>query len=253
MKMWILRFDALRTSFCLCLIAVLLVAVGCSNVEEDTEPRDGVGSVAVMLQGSTRSTTTSTITKEEADLFLVTLYKGDELISSEVLLGSFANLVFPVGYGYKVFVENITSADAVTMNDGWGAKRYAGISGSFGIQAGQTTKVGVACPVVNAAVAVNVTDGVDGCAVTITSPDGRALTTSESRTAYFNVADGSTIDVVVVVEKDGVVVSEKNLSVAPAEVKDVNLKPGTPEDATADFTVTYDSSFETVETQIPLL
>lgn len=253
--MWISRFKIPGTSplICFMFIAVLLMT-GCSAMDEDMSSQDGMGNIAVTLNSSTTRSTTSTITKEEADLFLVTIYKGEELVSSQFLLGNIATLTFPAGYGYKVFVENITSDDAESMNDGWGAKRYTGLSKSFGIQAGQTTKVGVGCSVANAAVTVTMADGVAGCMVTITSADGRTLSTSEPRTAYFNVAENSTIDVSVVVEKDGVVVSEKELSVAPAEEKNISLKPGASEnEANADITITYDSNFEMVETEIPLL
>ena len=51
------------------------------------------------------------------------------------------------------------------------------------------------------------------------------------------------------VEKDGVLVSEKTFEdLEAAQVKDVNIKASN--DGTLGINVTYDDSFETVETEI---
>lgn len=253
--MRILRYKCTGVFLLLCLCLSLVSVTGCSEKDIQFTPADGgEGSIAVALQGSdTRaSSTTTTITKEEADLFLVTLYKGEDLVNSQILLGSLGTLTFPAGYGYKVFVENINEDDAESMNDGWGAKRFTGLSKSFGIQAGKTTKVGVACGVANAAVAVNMEEGVEGCAVTLTCGT-RTLSATSSRTAYFNVAQGETLQVQMTVEKDGEQVTEKTLELEPAKVKDVNVKPsGTTDTGTVGLSVTYDDTFQTVKTEIEI-
>lgn len=209
----------------------------------------GQGSIAVQLQGAVQRATTTTITKEEADLFLVTISKGGELVSQQVQLGHVGTMTFPAGYGYKVSVENITEHDAETLNDGWGAKRYTGDSKAFGIQAGQTTSVSVSCTVANAAVSITIDDAVSGCTVTV-SDGSRTLTTDEDRVAYFNVTDISK-PVTLIVEKDGTVVSEQNLDLEAAQVKDVNIGASEdPEDGTISVTITYDESFVIVPEDI---
>ena len=213
--------------------------------------QEGEGSIAVSLQGSQTRATTSVITKEEADLFLVTLYKGEDLIARQTLLGRLGSITFPAGYGYRLFVESITEQDAVTLNEGWGAKRYTGTSRTFGILAGQTTKVGVGCSVANAAVAIHIDSSATGCVVTLKTSDGRTLTTSESRVAYVNVAQETKTEVTLSIEKDGQVVTETTLEdLQAAQVKDINIKENT--DGTLGLHITYDDSFETVETEISI-
>ena len=213
--------------------------------------REGVGSIAVTLQGSQTRATTSVITKEEADLFLVTLYKGEDLIAQQTMLGRLGSLTFPAGYGYQLSVESITEQDALTLNEGWGAKRYTGQSKSFGIHAGQTTKVAVGCSVANAAVAVNIDSSAQGCVVTLKTSDGRTLTTTESRVAYVNVTIEEKPDVTITIEKDGEVVKETTLeNLEASQVKDINIKENT--EGTLGLQVTYDDSFETVQTEISI-
>lgn len=250
--MWILKYNPLRMLFCMCLALCLIGIAGCEN--EDIDPGDklGEGSIALQLQGNTVArSTTSTITEEEARLFLVTLYKGTDIVSKQILLGDFVNLTFPVGYGYKVSVENITEQDAEALNDNWGAKRYIGISKSFGIQAGQTTKVTVGCSVANSAIAVNMAEGVENCTVNIISGE-RILSTTDSRTAYFNVPEDGFRNVTVQIIKNGEILVVKDLELSSAQVKDINIKPGTQEEATADIIITFDDSFDVIETEVTL-
>ena len=233
-------------------LALALLLAACTTQDWPYSPhREGVGSIAVTLEGSQTRSTTSVITKEEADLFLVTLYKGEDLIAQQTMLGHLGSLTFPAGYGYSLFVESITEQDALTLNDGWGAKRYTGQSKSFGIQAGQTTKVAVGCSVANAAVAVNIDSSAAGCVGTLKTSDGRTLTTTESRVAYVNVTIEEKPDVTITIEKDGEVVKETTLeNLEASQVKDINIKENT--EGTLGLQVTYDDSFETIQTEISI-
>lgn len=250
-KTSISRFRLYHVGRMLCLCLCMLLAAGCDYSDWPIVNHvDGEGSISVFLQGSQTRATTTVISKEEADLFLVTLYKGEDIVSQQVLLGKLASYTFPAGYGYKVFVENITSQEAESLNDGWGAKRYAGTSKSFGIQAGQTTKVSVGCSVANAAVAVNIDESALGCVVTLTT-DGRTLTTTESRIAYFNVTPETKPSVTIRIEMDGEVLAKKTLEdMEASQVKDINIKMSN--EGSLGIYVTYDDSFETVETEITL-
>ena len=233
-------------------LALALLLAACTTQDWPYSPhREGVGSIAVTLEGSQTRATTSVITKEEADLFLVTLYKGEDLIAQQTMLGHLGSLTFPAGYGYSLFVESITEQDALTLNEEWGAKRYTGKSKSFGIQSGQTTKVAVGCSVANAAVAVNIDSSAQGCVVTLKTSDGRTLTTTESRVAYVNVTIEEKPDVTITIEKDGEVVKETTLeNLDASQVKDINIKENT--EGTLGLQVTYDDSFETVQTEISI-
>lgn len=246
--------------FLLPMWAACLMLAGCSAQdwpaidEPVASPEvEEVGSIAILLSGSGQRATTTTITKEEADLFLVTIFKGDEPISQQVQLGNMGTLTFPAGYGYKVSVENITASDAETLNDGWGAKRYAGRSKSFGVQAGQTTAVSVSCAVANAAVNISFDASLEGCNV-ILSDGTRTLTTSENRVAYFNVVGETPHPVTLTIEKDGVVVGEKTLNLESSQVKDVNIGTSTDsETGSVSVEITYDDAFVVVEEEITIV
>lgn len=255
--MSILRIMGGRTLLLLfCVVSLFFVGCNTQDWPEGDEmvttpdaDQEERGSIAIRLCGSSQRATTTTITKEEADLFLVTVYKGDEAVSQHVQLGTIGTLTFPAGNGYKVDVENITASDAETLNDGWGAKRFTGRSKSFGVQAGQTTAVSVSCSVANAAVNIAIDAAVEGCTVTVS--DGvRTLSTSENRVAYFNITDGSH-PVTLRIEKDGVVVSEQTLDLEAAQVKDVNIGASVdPETGAINVEITYDESFVVVSEDI---
>lgn len=246
-----------KVTYLILSLTVMLITMACTTRDWPgaslPEPElEGRGGIDIQLKGSapTRATT-STITQEEANLFLVTITKGDDIIAQQTQLGNVGHMTFPAGYGYKLFVESITESDAETLNEGWGAKRFTGNSKSFGIQAGQTTAVAVNCTVANAAVAVNMAEGVEGCTVIVT--DGsRTLTTTTNKTAWFNVTTTASTTVTVKVEKDGETVSEAPLELQPAQVKDVNLKPTTPSEDTGsvNISITYDDTFIIVPEEI---
>ena len=250
MKMLIWKSKSLKTLHIFALLLGLYFVAGCTTQDWPLYMHsEGQGGIDVTLQGSQTRASTSVITKDEADLFLVTLTKGEDIISQQLMLGKLGTVTFPAGYGYKVFVENITSEDAINMNDGWGAKRYTGESKSFGIQAGQTTKVSVGCEVANAAVAVNIDSSAEGCVVTLKTSDGRTLTTTESRVAYVNITPEEKPNVTVTIEKDGEIVTEKTLEdLDAAQIKDINIKESN--EGELGLTVTYDDHFEIVESDI---
>lgn len=245
-----------KLTYIITALMALLTVAACSEREwPNTQPTDqqteGEGSIEVQLRGSATRATTSTITQEEANLFLVTITKSDEVIAQQTQLGKVGHMTFPAGFGYKLFVESITESDAETLNNGWGAKRFTGNSKSFGIQAGQTSKVAVNCTVANASVAVNIGEDVTGCTVTV-SAGTRTLTTTENRVAYFNIPSSGELPITLTIEKDGEVVTEDTLDLEPAQVKDVNIvnKEPEPETGTMGITITYDDRFEVVETEI---
>lgn len=169
-----------------------------------------MGSFELTLTGNrqTRSTTT-TISKEQADNFLVTVYKGSDVYRATDLLKNI-NTKLSAGYGYVIQAESCSETTAESSNDGWGERRYVGVSAPFSVKAGQTTPVSVNCTVANAGVEVVFDKTVstfftDGFQVSITegtrnivfdrysgglSSEGK--TTQESEVAYFSVgADGT--------------------------------------------------------------
>ena len=145
----------------LSIILSLLLFVACSVNEPDiqteqplSDDEDQMGNIELTLTGEyeTRATTT-VITKEEADNFLITIYKGSDVYRQTARLKDM-NTKLSAGYGYKVFAESCSEEEAITTNDGWGQRRYSGLSTSFSVKAGKTTPVSVGCSVANAGVEV---------------------------------------------------------------------------------------------------
>jgi len=185
---------------------LLLTPSTATKVDEEEQ----IGSFELTLTGEhqTRATTT-TITKEQADNFLVTIYKGSDVYRETALLKNM-NTRLPAGYGYSVFAESCSAATAESSNDGWGERRYSGTSAQFAVKAGQTTPVSINCSVANAGVEVVFDKTVStyftgGFQVRITegsrnivfdrytgglSADG--TTTQDSQIAYFNVGEDGT-------------------------------------------------------------
>lgn len=134
------------------MLSLILLLGACSENIPDIDTSDEWGTLEVALGATTRATST-VISKEEADNYWVTIYKGLD-ISRETTRLKDLNLRLPAGYGYTVKAENCLETEAETANDGWGQRRYAGLSPSFAIKPGETTKVGVGCTVANAGVEV---------------------------------------------------------------------------------------------------
>jgi 8-oxo-dGTP diphosphatase len=103
--------------------------------------------------GSATRATSTVISKEEADNYWVTVYKGQEICREKTRLKDLETRL-SAGYGYVVEAESCLEPEAESANNGWGQRRYTGQSASFAIKPGETTKVGVGCTVANAGVEV---------------------------------------------------------------------------------------------------
>ena len=152
----------------------------------ETEEEMGNFELTLIGEGQTRATST-VITKEEADNFLITIYKGSDVYRETARLKDI-NTRLSAGYGYKIFAESCSETEAITTNYGWGQRRYAGMSAPFSIKAGQTTAVGVGCSVANAGVEVVFDESVP--AYFTTSYD--ITITEGDRTIVFDAITGGT-------------------------------------------------------------
>ena len=168
---------------------------------------DGEGDMELTFTGtsSTRSTTT-TISKEEANNFLITVSRGGDVVRGPQTLGTM-NMSFPVGQGYSLYAESCTESDAELNNNRWGQKRFVGNSGVFGINKGQTTTVKVGMSVENASLCVIINPSLSNyfktsCTITLSEVDrglvwtydnaGKVVNgvTADGQIAYFNVGEG---------------------------------------------------------------
>lgn len=130
--------------------SVFLASCSEMNLEFPTPgENEEMGSFELTLTGERQTRATSTISKEQADNFLVTIYKGSDVYRQTALLKNI-NTRLSAGYGYTIHVESCDEATAESSNDGWGEPRYVGASAPFSVKAGQTTHVSVNCTGANA-------------------------------------------------------------------------------------------------------
>ena len=183
-------FTILSTVFLLASCAISDFETNSSPASGGTEQADSIGFFELTLSSvpSTRSTSTQ-ITPEEAANFLVTIFKGSDIVRQTVRLADL-NTSLPAGYGYTVQAESCSEADAESANGGWGQKRYAGLSASFAILAGKTTNVDVGCSVANSGVVLKYDTSLlnyfTSIELTVTSGERTLTFTEDGQTAYFN-------------------------------------------------------------------
>lgn len=228
-------------------------ASSASHTQEEAE--DSLGRFELILTGERATRATQTvITKEEADNFLVTIYKGSDIVRPRTTLKN-VNTTLSAGYGYKVFAESVSEETAITSNDGWGQRRYAGYSASFAIKAGQTTAVNVGCSVVNAGFEVNFDKTVSEYFTNydITIHDGtRTIVfdantagtinnqdTIPGRVAYFNLDEDGNHTISYTIHATGPKTIEKTgtLNLSKAVISRINLRY---ERSDFDFVITLD-------------
>lgn len=228
-------------------------ASSASQAQEEAE--DSLGTFTLTLTGERATRATQTvITKEEADLFLITIYKGSDIVRPRTTLKN-VNTTLSAGYGYKVFAESVSEETAITSNDGWGQRRYAGYSASFAIKAGQTTAVNVGCSVVNAGFEVNFDKTVseyftnyditihDGTRTIVFDANtaGKIINqdTIPGRVAYFNLDEDGNHTISYTIHATGPKTIEKTgtLNLSKAVISRINLRY---ERSDFDFVITLD-------------
>ena len=203
---------------------------GFSGNDNPSAAADSMGFFQLNLtsQAATRATSTA-LSPEEADNFLVTIRKGTDVVRSRQRLGDLDTRL-SAGYGYTVEAESCTKEDAESSNEGWGQKRFAGLSGSFAIKAGETTSVDVGCSVANAGVELSYDKSLlnyfTSIEVTVTKGDRILRFTTSGQTAYFNTdAEGASTAAYTIqaVGPDGTINKEGTLNLTKAKISRINL------------------------------
>lgn len=178
------------------LLMISLVACSGENILDDgRQEGSDVGRFELSLSGgaSTRAVT-SVVSKEEADNFLITIYKGADVFRETSVLKDMDTRL-PAGLGYSLTAENCSAAVAESSNGGWGQRHYKGQSDAFVIKPGETTRVSVSCPVVNAGLCVVFDDSFTNYYTTsykVTTDDARALVFDKTNQAVEG-ADGELV------------------------------------------------------------
>lgn len=224
------------------------------NQHPQTGENEEYGDIVVAFGKDTRSSTT-VISPEEAQNFLITVSQGDAVVRGPQTLGTM-NMRFPVGQGYTVYAESCTETDAEMNNNYWGQKRFVGLSDPFGINKGETTTVQVGMKVDNAAMCVVINPSLanyfkQSCTITLTEAD-RGLqwnyenagkvedgVTTDGQIAYFNIDETGVRTIaytIRAVADDKVKTMEGTLQLSKAKMSRLNLA--------------YDSGFFTLEVTV---
>ena len=148
-----------------------------------------------------------------------------------------------------VKAENCTEAEAEATNEGWGQRRYAGLSSLFGIKPGEITKVGVGCTVVNAGVEVVFDETIPAYftkSYRVTIVEGERTIVFDEQTggkrdegivtsgkvAYYNIGDSDTRTLTCKIEAHGEntrLIKNKTINIKQSKINRLTLTfvPGT--------------------------
>lgn len=255
------------TAFLAALCAMLLTAC----LSEVDAPRGSQGTFSLDL--ATDSLTAEVVTRAprqlndaEAATFLVTLTDGEgEEVWTQRIFSSItlADRTQPLGTGYIVTAENITTVAAEALNEGWGARRYAGTSQPFAVVASQTTHVTVPCSMANAGLCVTFDNSFTSffSDFAVTTSDARNLlfnaANAETAIAYYNTdAATATIDVPILITAsagwDGTVRLSRILTLQAGKITRLAVKLNAPEPSEGNISIvaiTYDDTFDEGTTQ----
>lgn len=210
-------------SRCLCLFLLTGLLWACTEEITGTDAPatnggEQWGTLEVTLGSATRATST-VVSKEEADNYWVTLYKGQDIYRATTRLKDLDTRL-SAGYGYVLKAESCLEREAELANEGWGQRRFAGCSTSFAIKPGETTKVGVGCSVANAGLeivfdatipyhfstsySVTIVEG-ERTIVFDENTGGKRVegTVTPGHIAYYNVGDGDTRTLTYTIEAYG--------------------------------------------------
>lgn len=194
------------------------------------------------------------LTYEEAKKYLVTLTQGEEVVWTHKKFEEItqADRTQPLGENYVVMAEDITEEEAESANDGWGCRRYAGLSETFSVVSKQTTFVTVPCRMANAGLSVVFDESFTSyfSDYAVTTDDLRALKfNTNGRIAYYNTdANGRhNLDIAISASAgwDGTVRLRRSLTLQRGKIIRLKVKLNSPEPTEGNITlsITYDDEF----------
>ena len=253
----------------LTLLFASVLLTGCVTEMDDLRPSSSRGSFTLGLSTDSLAVEVETragrdLTDAEKELFTVSLMQEDETIWSI----PFANITQadrtqPTGTSYVVNAESCTAAEAESANNGWGQRRYWGKSEAFNIKANENTDVSVDCHMANAGICVQFDESFTSYfteGYSVTTDDSRGLRfddTTAGRTAYYNVPEGSTRTVHLLVNAsagwDGMLKTiERDVVMQPGRTYCLHIRMGMPESGTMGVIITTEDFVEGISEEVML-
>lgn len=241
---------------------MVLLLVSCVSEFDLPKAADEQGMFALSLTATGLKTEVETraddeswqkLTSTEAASYLITLTKDSKTLWGPKVFSSITqtDCTQPVGTGYVVSAESCTATEAET---GWGKRRYYGKS-SFSITKNETTEVCINCHIANAGISVQFDESFTSfftLGYSVTTDDSRGLRfdgeTPAERVAYYNVPEGSTRSVRLLVNAsagwDGILHLEHDLVMQPGRTYCLHVRKGAVETGTMGVTITTEDFVE---------
>lgn len=233
------------------------------------------GTFSLGLSADSLSTEIVTRASENIDDYSVMLSeKGENIWALRYADIGDDDRIQPVGEGYVVEAENCTSAEAESLNEGWGRRRFYGRSETFAITKGQNTQVSVHCQMANAGLCVVFDESFSSyftSGFAVTTDDLRALRfdadnqaqfdtngqMTAGRVAYYNVNDEGQHTVQLIISGsagwDGTLRLTRTLVLQQGRTYRLIVRKGEPQDGTLGVSISYDETFDDGTTEEVIL
>jgi len=249
-----------RTLYIIYSLFVGLLLTAC--VSDDNDPQDnphgsftlGLSTDSLAVEVTTR--TGRDLTDAEQQVFAVSLRQKGETIWENIPFAdiTLADRTQPVGGSYVVSAESCTSAEAESVNEGWGQRRYWGESDIFDIKREENTDVRVNCHMANAGLRVEFDESFTSyftMGYSVTTDDSRTLRfdgNTTGRIAYYNIPQGNTRIVHMLVNAsagwDGTLHIERDILLTRGGVTRLSVRKGEADEGQINLGITFDSQFD---------
>lgn len=169
--------------YSLVMLCMVLIPVACTN--DVPNPGDQQGEFVLGIAAADIHVdiqTKAAIQGVDVSKFYVSLDEAEGthlIVSKQYGTMTSADCILPVANGYRLSVESCSEADATTLNNGFGAYRFAG-EATFNIAANEKTSVAVNCEMLNAGLQIEFDQSFT------TKFPIHAVTTQDARAIVFN-------------------------------------------------------------------
>lgn len=179
------------------LLSLVLTPTACTSELPNPSTQQGEFSISLTAADiHTELQTRTSISGVDINNFYVSLNDAEGtplLVSKQYGAMTSADCILPVANDYRLLVESCSEAEATTLNNGFGAYRFAG-DATFNIAANEKTSVAVNCEMLNAGLQIEFDESFTAKfpIYAVTTQDTRALvfnSDNQGIAAYYDVPD----------------------------------------------------------------